>query len=459
MREIEQTSLILIWKHRWKSKGEVSVRRKQDQENLSTMSQIVELADQDKEVSATGGDRTTFIDLNSESPGGHSESKWNVFIAVKGSSCRTEGKQDQEGLNNMDQKVALIDLISQMPDPIIHHILSLLRSAKDVARTSILSKRWRYIWYSFSVLIFDQWKILAQGRGENRRDKNQIFKDYVNNSMQVHLEQYPSIQKLVLHMTSCDLELVPHINSWISFAAEKNVKELDLHVGFKNNRCYILPQTASSAKTITGLRIFGCSLKTDNNIELPYLQKLYLRKLEIEQQIVQNLISNYPLIKDLRLIHCTGLKHLQVSHLQLDRVEVHNCNGLKQAVLNIPCLQTFWYCGKKFMSCKINSAGCRSLKRLTLEDASMTDEFFQNYLTNFPVLEKLYLNNCSTLHCIMISSPRLERLVLRECNNLVKAEMDGPNLLSIEYKGEEMLPFFSVNHLCLKDVKLFVETK
>ncbi|MDV3140057.1 MAG: hypothetical protein Q8765_02560, partial [Sweet potato little leaf phytoplasma] len=63
-----------------------------------------------------------------------------------------EGTRGEEELNQMDQSDKPIDRISLMPDHVIHRILSSLRNMKDVVRTSVLSKRWRSLWYSFTTI-------------------------------------------------------------------------------------------------------------------------------------------------------------------------------------------------------------------------------------------------------------------------------------------------------------------
>ncbi|KAK9231971.1 hypothetical protein WN943_022212 [Citrus x changshan-huyou] len=57
-----------------------------------------------------------------------------------------------------------LDRISSLPPFIVHHIMSYL-SAKDVAKTSILSKRWSCFRASFPILEFDQSDYLGTNFG------------------------------------------------------------------------------------------------------------------------------------------------------------------------------------------------------------------------------------------------------------------------------------------------------
>ncbi|GAY38608.1 hypothetical protein CUMW_037960 [Citrus unshiu] len=47
-----------------------------------------------------------------------------------------------------------MDRISNLPEPIQHHILSFL-SFKHVVKTSVLSKTWAQVWRKFPFLVFD----------------------------------------------------------------------------------------------------------------------------------------------------------------------------------------------------------------------------------------------------------------------------------------------------------------
>lgn len=388
-------------------------------------------------------------------------------------SASPKTKQNRTELKAMDQSSDSTDLISQFPEHIIHHILSLLRCKKDTARTSILSKRWRDIWASYLTLDFDQRKFQKQKkqlyfyskrryrRIKKRKDeemkmKNEIFLNFVDETLQSRIEEKSSIRKFMLHLTSYNLELSDRVDQWIGITTKSNIQELDLHIPTKKNISYCLPQTVFAANTLTALRISGCNLGACAYINMSNLQKLYIKKVHIDEESIQNLILACPLIDDMRLIYCSGLKTLLLSSNRLNRVDIHCCHGLKKVEVKSPSLQSFWYQRKRSRCSKINLAMCKSLKSLTLEDSKMTDDLFQNHLSNFPVLEQLILSKCNALRCITISCHQLKTLALRGCRGLREADIDTPNLLSFEYKGPKV-PFSSFDPSGLREAKLHIE--
>ncbi|KAK9181156.1 hypothetical protein WN944_024293 [Citrus x changshan-huyou] len=91
-----------------------------------------------------------------------------------------------------------IDRISFLPNDLTHHIMSLL-PMKDIARTSVLSKRWMSHWLCFSIQEFDEsW---FKGRREScRRD----FHEYLRRSLT--RRDFDNMQELVkeAHISSID---------------------------------------------------------------------------------------------------------------------------------------------------------------------------------------------------------------------------------------------------------------
>ncbi|OMO66382.1 Mannose-binding lectin [Corchorus olitorius] len=176
--------------------------------------------------------------------------------------------------------------------------------------------------------------------------------------------------------------------------------------------------------------------------------------------MIEKLIHGCPHLEDFRLVYCSGLRSFAVSDLpKLKRVDLHSCKGLKKVKVQATNLETFWYHAKKSRPCTIDLSTCNSLKILTLEDAKLEDELFQNHLSCYPVLEKLVLSKCNALKNITISSFRLKTLILRECKKLEEVDIDTPNLVSFEYKGDtDKMPFSSLNPASLKEAKLYFKS-
>lgn len=358
-------------------------------------------------------------------------------------------KKQSKGVKAVEQEVESVDIISELPESVIHHILSFIRNAKEAARTSILSKKWRDVWKSFSVLTFDEQSFLKSEVDLTIDKRRQKFIDLTDKSLLSHLVRDLSIYKVVIRITP---ELVPCLQRWVCMAGSNGLSELDIHVEDQTLKRYNMPLFMDSTKTLTGLRLHGLNWSSFEDLKFNHLQKLYLRKLNVDQQIIQKLVFTSPLIMDLRILECRGLKFLKISDFQkLERVDLYRCHGLRRIELKVTSLQTFWYCANKFSSCKLNLESCTSLKRLTIEDSSMTDTFLSKLLFSFPALEKLDLSRCNKLKFIEISNAELRSLALRSCNNLKIVDIYTINPCSLDYKSRRMVFMLGLR---LKEAKL-----
>ncbi|CAN4089056.1 unnamed protein product [Withania somnifera] len=394
-------------------------------------------------------------------------------------------KSKRMGNTNTDEGAVNTDRISELPEHILHRILCLLRWPMDLARTSVLSKKWKVIWESFTSFDFDQrhfqfvkpadkWDHLQPLPVEKQ---SSIFKQefeeslegielpliqkfilYVENTLANRLDQLSSIQKFRLHVFFCVDLLTPFMNHWINVATDKNVNELDIHAKM-NGKFYVLPKVVFASRTITSLKLYGCGVGNLDTIKLQNLRKLSMKAMRINENIVHNFVQGCPLIEDMRLINCYGLKLLHISSLpKLNKFEVHERSSLKSIKIEAPNLETFWFHGKKSSRCKLILAGCGNLKNLTLRHAHMADKSFQEHISHFPLLEKLFLLECHTLHGITILSDKLKKLSLVRCHKLKEANIDAPNLASFEYTGA-VLPFSSMNAPGLQEVKLQLKSQ
>ena len=234
--------------------------------------------------------------------------------------------------NNMNDGVGAMDRISELPEVIIHHILSFL-STKAVAKTSLLSKRWKSFTISYHVLDFNENYFQRLEKNEMHQPYHTWRTDYmpfrpkypefstredvmhsVNKSLLKFCEQKICIDTFKLQVSFTNIEKAL-VDKWIELAVENCVKVLEVSVRMKNEERYILPQIDFSANTVTVLKLSGCNLEhplnLKNTINFYSLKELSLRRVYVVEEMLHNLIYRCPSIENLTLIYCLGLKKFQ----------------------------------------------------------------------------------------------------------------------------------------------------
>ncbi|XP_039772476.1 F-box/LRR-repeat protein 13-like isoform X2 [Panicum virgatum] len=116
------------------------------------------------------------------------------------------------------------DLISGLPDEILHCVLLLLPSTAAAARTSLLSRRWRHVWAHMPELVFS-W-------GDPQDDPvpaSSVFHDSVDAALNAY--SAPTLRRLEIHM-DIHASLVPahRIARWLRFASRRLAGRLDLYL-------------------------------------------------------------------------------------------------------------------------------------------------------------------------------------------------------------------------------------
>lgn len=367
-------------------------------------------------------------------------------------------KKRIKGITEIHDKNRDVDWISELPEPIIHHIFACLRCTRDVVRTSILSKKWKSMFDSYLTLDFDdKWFRVPRGRGRHNRIKareiqKKKFKDYVEKSLAKRLDPVPCIDKFRLHVNYTYDAPGVSMTRWIMAAVNKNVKDLDVRVNMKE-MLYPLPYSVLLSTSITSLKLSG-SVYLGPLIKLPNLRELSIKDcIRVNEQLINKFEERCPLIEDLRLVCCKGLSSLTISSLsRLRRVEVHECAKLSCINIAALSLESFWYHAKSHQRCQIDLKGSENLKNLTLKDWKLTDRTFQDCISKCALLEKLVLNECTSLERLTILSGKLKSLTLIQCLKLQEVNIDAPNLYSFQYNGHRM-PFSSMNVMGLCEAK------
>ncbi|XP_042500442.1 F-box/LRR-repeat protein At4g14103-like isoform X2 [Macadamia integrifolia] len=204
------------------------------------------------------------------------------------------------------------DRISDLPDPVLQHILSFLPT-KYAVSTSILSRRWQSLWTYVDKLNFEDDLFYSIQMDEDLMFK---FMDFVDNVLVVN--NMLNIEKLRLLGGDCNAD---RIDSWIQAAIKREIKELDMFICPKVP--FEFPSCLFSCESLTVLKInLACSdLKLPTSIFLPNLKTMRLDCVIFsDENLTHNFFRNCPTLENLIMKKC-GLRDLKVLHISAPRLK------------------------------------------------------------------------------------------------------------------------------------------
>ncbi|KAI3889997.1 hypothetical protein MKX03_025738 [Papaver bracteatum] len=231
------------------------------------------------------------------------------------------------------------DRISELPDPLVHHILSFV-PIKFAISTSVLSKRWKNVWVSIPDLDFlDMGPPRIVHEGCDEQDiilETNKFMDFVYKLM---------IQRNTLNIKKFYLDCNGHfdhkrVNAWITTAIKCQVEE------FIFSRCFsylsddkMIPDSLLTCESLTTLD-FGFAyqdgLDLPDSISLPKLRILRLTNIIYDdEELVGKLFSSCPVLEELCLTDCSWglISYVVRSNMEDIKVEI-----------NAPNILSFTYC-------------------------------------------------------------------------------------------------------------------
>lgn len=266
----------------------------------------------------------------------------------------------------MDKEDQLIEL----PDGILSIMISFV-PLKEAIRTSVLSKRWRYIWTCHSKLCFDSINILGMRVDYNsvsnyqslldRQIRRGMFIERVNHFMQ-HRCKGPKIDYFSLH---CHLgkESASYIDQWIRDAAIKEVEYIDLDLSewctFRMDQCSFTAYeqyefscwtlSTSIKCTIKNLKLASCILNPiPSPNKLISLKTVELKDVNVNDQQLSTFLSICPQLEVLSLVVCNDLVNLKldVSCHNLKVLSIRDCSRMETIDIYAENLVVFEYTGE-----------------------------------------------------------------------------------------------------------------
>ncbi|KAK4839066.1 hypothetical protein QYF36_018813 [Acer negundo] len=196
-----------------------------------------------------------------------------------------------------------IDRLSNLPDPIIHHILSLMNT-KYAVQTCVLSKKWRYQWTHIHSLNL---KFIFKTIGDFGHFVHKVFhlrKPYHLSSIKFHLNDYksPSLAKVVS-----------------DYALSKNLEEFDTNLT-------VFPPSLYQCQNLRTLKLGPCSCMTSTFPDLSSLASLTTLQLTDFALHSCDYFSKCLVLENLSLIDCrvSCVMIFKISAPQLVKLTISN---------------------------------------------------------------------------------------------------------------------------------------
>ncbi|KAL9994702.1 putative F-box domain, leucine-rich repeat domain superfamily, F-box-like domain superfamily [Helianthus debilis subsp. tardiflorus] len=315
------------------------------------------------------------------------------------SSCLTETSETGE-----------MDRISHLPDSIVHHILSFLKTLdKVLVRMSVLSKTWFHLTASFPVLDFTIHNFTHLSR-------KSFFKyvDYTTSRF-CHQNLIAHTFKLVTNLLEpAELDIV---NGCLLLLFQNGVRKLEIdfldYTDYTNSSFvpkYCLPNTLLSISALRSLTIYGCDLPSSlmvDTIKFKSLVYLELKRVRIDDEVINYITTSCPLLQVLQIKSCPGFKRFCVhGHQHLRRALIYYDTPVERIDIATPNLYSLSIMDINGRGApRMNVASCKKLTTVVYYgNPLLNSNGFSDFLSNFPFIKTLFLFSEYKCNNLILSS-------------------------------------------------------
>ncbi|KAJ3687297.1 hypothetical protein LUZ61_016461 [Rhynchospora tenuis] len=239
------------------------------------------------------------------------------------------------------------DLISSMPDPILHHILGFLKT-KEAVQTCVMSKRWQHLWTSLASLDFDAQDFTAledpkydseeeESNDPERAHDSERFATFVD---MVLLRRKPvPLDVFRMSFGALDSNYVTFQN-WLNYAVQHNPRVVHL-----DYFCCSLPVCVYTCTSLEELYIhlYPVQILTLTRrpvVNLPNLKRLSIRNDFLTPNQFKDLLFGCPILEYLWLNRCYFGEETEIAHESLQHLTIVDS---KISFFHASNLLTFYY--------------------------------------------------------------------------------------------------------------------
>ncbi|PSS24688.1 F-box/LRR-repeat protein [Actinidia chinensis var. chinensis] len=217
------------------------------------------------------------------------------------------------------------DRISDLPDSILVHILSLL-PIEDAIKTDVLSKRWQFLWTHVPSLLFRHRRPYRNGGDidETSDDINEVsdFVAFVDKTLV--LCSGSEVKKFGVCF-GFEWEFTSRVNSWTRFAVKNEVEELHLElpvpvIHWDYGNSYLLPQLMYTNSRFRELNFSYCRVMPKGAVRWNSLKKLSIGYAKLSDDVIRRILEGCPVLEILEFHHYEGFSHLHIGNASLKKL-------------------------------------------------------------------------------------------------------------------------------------------
>ncbi|PKI43766.1 hypothetical protein CRG98_035872 [Punica granatum] len=183
------------------------------------------------------------------------------------------------------------DRLSELPEHLIDHILSLL-PIKDAVKTSMLSRKWRYRWTTLPELVFDD---LCAPTSSDAQSSNSVLGKIINDVLLIHTGP---VRKFVISHKKFHADA--EIGRWLYYLSRVSLKVLVLN--FSVGHCCKTLSSLFSCQHLVNLKLSRCSVNLPSTFGgFKHLKRMELSLCSLSQDGLERLIMSCPLLEKMIL--------------------------------------------------------------------------------------------------------------------------------------------------------------
>lgn len=299
----------------------------------------------------------------------------------------------------------LDDRISNLPDSILLHILTFL-PLTDAIGTQSLSKRWDHLWDSIPSLVFR-----LEHNSSNNLGK---FMSFVDRTLVLY-NSGAFIERFCVAFNYFET-YKQNVHSWIRFAVNRQVEEIDLQ--FHESMCYFaelpfcynLPRFLCRYETIKVLNLRHCSFRScGGDINWKSLRRLSMSLCSIDDAIMAKILAGSPGLEYLELDKCYGFNRVEIDSIALKELVINGYFQYEYAVLGEDYVMTI---SAPYLQLLI-IAGYMSYKKYRLENlSSLVEARLSLQLNDLYVYDDLFWENKTMMIDILGRIQHVKKLTL-----------------------------------------------